>query len=196
MSAKTTVAKHADACTADVKTAIPGGQVDEVEEDIIKEFESSVMKCDAAKLRVLATKIDFSKTKKVCEAAWRGDTTIVNILLDNGANVNERNEYGHTPIFSTIIRKDYEMFELLVVRGADVEAIDNNGRKFIDHLKQYCDSDDEYDCDFSEQCSCLINSIWRQSHDSYCDFDGDEYENFYSCRIVYDSDDDKSGSSL
>ena len=49
---------------------------------------------------------------------------ITKLLIDNGAKVNTKNEYGRTPLYGA--RK--EIAELLINKGADVNTKDENGR--------------------------------------------------------------------
>ena len=36
----------------------------------------------------------------LCEASWYGHLNTVKLLLDEGANINEKNNYGNTALIS------------------------------------------------------------------------------------------------
>lgn len=55
------------------------------------------------------------------------DTETVEMLLNNGANINARNKFGHTPLHISICNKKIEIIQLLLRRGAYVNERDNNG---------------------------------------------------------------------
>jgi len=59
-----------------------------------------------------------------------GDLAMVRILLDNGADVNARAEYGYTPLLcatSNFIKGSGSVIRLLVKHGADVHTQLNDG---------------------------------------------------------------------
>ncbi|MDD9331973.1 MAG: ankyrin repeat domain-containing protein [Wolbachia sp.] len=64
---------------------------------------------------------------------------IIKILMGKGINahkdkkidVNVKNRYGHTPLFSAVEHRKYANTQLLLGNGADVDAIDENGFKAI-----------------------------------------------------------------
>jgi len=57
------------------------------------------------------------------------DIDILKVLIDAGADVNARNEFGVTPIMYAAVRYDsQEAIPLLVRAGADVNAADRDGR--------------------------------------------------------------------
>ena len=49
-------------------------------------------------------------------------------LLDQGHDVNERNDFEETPLHTAINLNLVEMVRLLVDRGADLEAKDERGK--------------------------------------------------------------------
>lgn len=61
------------------------------------------------------------------EAAQRNRLDIVPILLQRGANVNETDEYGWTPLLTASIYHNFEMCKLLVQHGANVKICDRQG---------------------------------------------------------------------
>lgn len=66
------------------------------------------------------------------QAAAHGYTTIVDMLLKNGANVNALDDDQNTPLHSLgrleDLAKQFEIAELLVNAGADVNAENEYGR--------------------------------------------------------------------
>lgn len=59
------------------------------------------------------------------EAAAYNDPTSLQILIDAGADVNKRAEFGHTPLFYTRSR---ECQEILIEAGADPTLRNNHGQ--------------------------------------------------------------------
>ena len=52
-------------------------------------------------------------------AAIRGDSRIITLLLDAGAEIDARGEYGHTPLHEAVGQGHIEAVRLLLSRGAD-----------------------------------------------------------------------------
>ena len=54
---------------------------------------------------------------------------IVNILLNNGANINSAGMNGSPPLYNAIGPKSStEIVNILLNRGADINAVNNKGR--------------------------------------------------------------------
>jgi uncharacterized protein len=59
----------------------------------------------------------------------------VQLLLDAGAPVNERQSGGFTPVMSAAQNGDAPVLELLLARGADPTLGDDEGRSAADHAR-------------------------------------------------------------
>lgn len=55
------------------------------------------------------------------------DADIIKLLIDFGANVNARNEYGSTPLIFAAVQRNIEAIKILVKLGADIDAKNDNG---------------------------------------------------------------------
>lgn len=62
-------------------------------------------------------------------AAFFGDQKDLEMLLENGADINSKGEGGHTPLFNAIIAEEYEAARLLLRHGADPEITNDFGMK-------------------------------------------------------------------
>ena len=61
-------------------------------------------------------------------AAWKGDIALLEILLDNGANINELDDKpGWTPLHHAGYHGKENIISLLINRGAAVDITDNEG---------------------------------------------------------------------
>lgn len=73
-------------------------------------------------------------------ASFNGSFKIVKYLLQNGANINSGNYNSTTPF---MYAKDYylktnncDVFNYLLLNGADIKAIDSYGKTILDYLKE------------------------------------------------------------
>ncbi|XP_059141189.1 putative ankyrin repeat protein RF_0381 [Physella acuta] len=57
----------------------------------------------------------------------RSNNTIIDLLLKSGANVNDADENGRTPLHLAAITGDHALVEALVRRGAKINNVDNFG---------------------------------------------------------------------
>jgi ankyrin repeat protein/mono/diheme cytochrome c family protein len=67
-----------------------------------------------------------ARSARLMDAAFRGDTAAVRALLDEGADVNVKNEVGATPLMRAVYHADTAA--LLLDRGANVNAKSDDGR--------------------------------------------------------------------
>lgn len=63
--------------------------------------------------------------------AAQRSTYLVPLMLEHGANVNIRNKEGHSPLMMIASKQDYNLFKLLIDRGADPLAISNDGSNVL-----------------------------------------------------------------
>ena len=61
-------------------------------------------------------------------AAYYGHKNVAKLLIDNGSDVNVKDEYGWTPLHSAAIKGDLETVQALLKAGADMTAKDKKGR--------------------------------------------------------------------
>jgi len=76
-------------------------------------------------------------------ALWRavieGHNDFAAVLLEHGVNVDVRDEhYDRTELHWAAIKGNKDMVELLLAKGADVKATDNNGRTPLSYALRYC----------------------------------------------------------
>lgn len=71
-------------------------------------------------------------TNPICRTSYLGDRKIIIILLENGADVNQRSSDGRTPVMWAAFRGDLHTMELLIERGADLTLEDHVGLNAFD----------------------------------------------------------------
>jgi ankyrin repeat protein len=64
-------------------------------------------------------------------------TEVVKLLLENGAQINARDEEGRTPLIEAASYSRFATVKVLLERGADLEASDNHGNTAL--LAAACD---------------------------------------------------------
>lgn len=62
-------------------------------------------------------------------AARNADAPLVRLLIESGAGVNERDEWGRTAVFYAPLKS--EAFEVIVGNGADIHARDKEGNSLL-----------------------------------------------------------------
>ena len=71
-----------------------------------------------------ASRMVFASDADLVAAALRGDLNRVKHLLDAGANIEQRDARGRTPVLAATSGNWLAVVELLIARGADVNAQD------------------------------------------------------------------------
>ena len=70
-------------------------------------------------------------------AAYNGHIEIARLLLQNGAEVNAKSNYGRTPLHCSAYRGHVDILHLLVENGADLEEQDNDGYRPLHRAAWY-----------------------------------------------------------
>jgi ankyrin repeat protein len=70
------------------------------------------------------------------DAAFVGQTPIVDLLLSAGADVNSQNRHGHTPLFLASLRGHERTVRVLLGHGAD-PSIPSGGFSIVGWLSNY-----------------------------------------------------------
>jgi len=69
------------------------------------------------------------------QAIERGNKLITKVLLEHGSpNYYKKDNEGFAPIHIAGIKRDYEMFQMIVKRGADPSIPDKDGNTMLHHL--------------------------------------------------------------
>ena len=72
-------------------------------------------------------------TTPLCRAVYNDHQTLVNMFLDNGADVNGKAmRTGRTPLMWAAFRDNLALCKLLVSKGADTSLLDNEGLNCFD----------------------------------------------------------------
>lgn len=78
--------------------------------------------------------IDISPTP-LMNAAYRGNTNIINMLLENGADINYTTDYGMTALMMAASFNQFEAAKVLLENNADTSITDEYGRTALDLAK-------------------------------------------------------------
>ena len=68
-------------------------------------------------------------------AAYRGNTNIINMLLENGANINYTTDFGMTALMMAASFNQFEAAKVLLENNADTSITDEYGRTALDLAK-------------------------------------------------------------
>ena len=77
---------------------------------------------------------DISSTP-LMNAAYRGNTNIINMLLENGADINYTTDYGMTALMYAASFNQFEAAKILLENNADTSITDEYGRTALDLAK-------------------------------------------------------------
>jgi len=72
-------------------------------------------------------------TRPLHTAAFNNSSDAINLLLDRGAELEARNQYGRTPLFWAVLNNSADAVILMIKRGADVKARDEDGDTPLHH---------------------------------------------------------------
>ena len=74
------------------------------------------------------------------QATIDGEIALIRRELSNGANVNEKNEDGYTPLHLAMKSGHKRIVELLIAKGSDVNAKDTRGGTSLDYSTELNES--------------------------------------------------------
>ena len=72
-------------------------------------------------------------TRPLHTAAFSNSSDAINLLLDRGAELEARNQYGRTPLFWAVLNNSADAVNLMIKRGADIKARDEDGDTPLHH---------------------------------------------------------------
>lgn len=115
--------------------------------DLSRQFLAAVFLADVARVRSLlalhanlATASDGRGDRPIHHAARNGDTEIVRLLIEHGADVNDVNEGGQNVLYCAGGHGHLDTLQLLLDRGADCDAkCTNDGKTLLEWLAQFPD---------------------------------------------------------
>ena len=116
-------------------------------DDLSRQFLAAVFLGDTGRVRALlgmhphlAIATDGRGDQPIHHAARNGDTDIVRLLIEHGANVNVSNERGHTVLYCAAGHGHLDTVELLLEHEVDCDAkFTDDGKTIMDWLAQYPD---------------------------------------------------------
>lgn len=116
-------------------------------DDLSRQFLASVFLGDENRVRSmlnhqprLATCVDGRGDYPIHHAARNGDTAIVRLLIDNGADVNAASDRGHTVLYCAGGHGHVETVRLLLDNNADVhQKFTADGKTLLQWLAQFPD---------------------------------------------------------
>jgi hypothetical protein len=77
-------------------------------------------------------------------AGYYKHTSVVKRLLELGANLNARSDYGETPLMMAV--SSLEIVSLLIAAGVDVKVAGYSGRTALSRAAEYSSSNEVVDC--------------------------------------------------
>jgi ankyrin repeat protein len=80
-------------------------------------------------------------TRALQYAVESGDIKICELLVENGANPNLKDNIGLTSLHSAVYHKKTKICKILVENGADVDAKDKNGETPLEMAKRHKHTD-------------------------------------------------------
>ena len=116
-------------------------------DDLSRQFLAAAFLADTARAQALlarhphlATASDGRGFQPIHHAARNGDTEIVRLLIDHGADVNAANDRGHTVLYCAGGHGHLDALQLLLEKGADRDAkFTDDGKTLMEWLAQYPD---------------------------------------------------------
>lgn len=116
-------------------------------DDLSRQFLAAVFLADVARVRSLldrhphlATASDGRGDQPIHHAARNGDTQIVQLLIERGADVNATNPRGHTVLYCAGGHGHLATLRVLLDNGADRDArFTHDGKTLLEWLAQYPD---------------------------------------------------------
>jgi ankyrin repeat protein len=116
-------------------------------DDLTRQFFTSVFLGDEIRVKSLlsrhprlATTVDGRGDYPILHAARNGDTEIVRLLIDYGADVNAANDRGHTVLYCAGGHGHLDTVKLLLDNAVDVNAkFTTDGMTLLEWLAQYPD---------------------------------------------------------
>jgi ankyrin repeat protein len=114
-------------------------------DDLSRQFLSAVFLADVARVWSLlkrhphlASALDGRGDQPIHHAARNGDTQVVRLLIEQGAEVNATNPRGHTVLYCAGGHGHLDTLQLLLDRGADRDArFTHDGKTLLEWLAQY-----------------------------------------------------------
>jgi ankyrin repeat protein len=111
-------------------------------DDLARQFLAAVFLADTARVRSLlarhphlAVATDGRGDQPIHHAARNGDTEIVRLLIEHGANVNSKNTGGHTVLYCAGGHGHLDTLQLLLKAGTDRDT----QQALLEWLAQYPD---------------------------------------------------------
>ncbi len=110
------------------------GQITSSINSIAKKFESHfnvLGNCNRASRYVIKTATEMYGKYSLHKATKLGDLQLMKILVANGNNINELDDYGHTALIISALEGHLDCIKYLVTHNADVNTKDNEGQTLL-----------------------------------------------------------------